>query len=191
MQVHGPRELGYFRNGEFTDKTHTVSSSWRLIHELGTSAVCPYSEGSSRDSPSPRLVRRDDDVLLKDAHYSSAALENVTAASVFVAAESGLCMGIILEYCNGTKTSLGQCRLGYDRCITVRQPTQLCWAAADYRCPKLRRSFKGLVLLWCSLTGGEFTGTMGLCVRNWSYHDMVGSVELWFNDKSTKLRFMS
>ncbi len=42
-------------------------------------------------------------------YHSSASLENVKCARVFLATEYGPCTGILFEYDNGSQRTLGQC----------------------------------------------------------------------------------
>lgn len=56
--------------------------------------------------PAPRECQ----LVGKDIIYhSSASLNNVKCASVFLATEDGPCTGILFEYCNGSKQAVGQC----------------------------------------------------------------------------------
>jgi hypothetical protein len=63
-------------------------------------------------------------------HYRNhfyASLEGVVYAQVFSDQENGRCTGILLEYYDGIKRALGQCRLGFDAVRCYERPTKFCY----------------------------------------------------------------
>ncbi|KAL7950230.1 hypothetical protein V8C42DRAFT_309859 [Trichoderma barbatum] len=70
---------------------------------------------------------------LRHAYFSSASLEEVLKAHVFSDKRRNLCKGILLEYENGSKRALGQCRLGWDRVQSWRKPLSMFFAYASYQ----------------------------------------------------------
>lgn len=59
--------------------------------------------------------------------YTVASLDNVQQVHVFNSRYNSFA-GMILDYRDGTRRTLGQCRLGYDRSVTIASPHQLCFA---------------------------------------------------------------
>ncbi|KAL6910158.1 hypothetical protein GGI43DRAFT_389463 [Trichoderma evansii] len=60
-------------------------------------------------------------------YNSYAPLERVVKAHVFTDNEADRCRGILLEYEDGMKRALGQCRLGFDHAQCYENPTTFCY----------------------------------------------------------------
>lgn len=70
---------------------------------------------------------------LPNACNFHASLERVVCAQVFSDRETERCRGILLEYEDGIKRALGQCRLGFDPVRCYEYPTRLCYLPGIYR----------------------------------------------------------
>lgn len=64
---------------------------------------------------------------------SLASLERVLCMQVFYISDTMICRGIIIERDNGTKQTLGQCRIGMDRIQAYNNPSHICFASATPR----------------------------------------------------------
>lgn len=61
-----------------------------------------------------------------DAYFLTTSLNNVECATVFNREETGYCIGILFEYKNGAKRSVGQCRVGLDPVERYHDPGRVC-----------------------------------------------------------------
>lgn len=110
----------------------------------------------------------------RSASYSSAPLNNVYRAQVFYERGASACRGIVLEYRNGSKQALGQCKLGVDQSEEYLEPTQLCCSSLGKNSVQVRFS-NG------SSHKHEESG--------WTCCLMRGVLEFWFSDKEVKLNW--
>jgi hypothetical protein len=58
--------------------------------------------------------------------FSSASLEAVKFAAVFLQEGSTLCRGVLFEYDNGAQRAVGECRIGVQASTTYATPSVLC-----------------------------------------------------------------
>lgn len=61
---------------------------------------------------------------------SSALLERALRVQVFYISDTRICRGIVVERYDGTKQTLGQCRIGIDCIQEYNNPTSICFASA-------------------------------------------------------------
>ncbi|UKZ87605.1 uncharacterized protein TrAFT101_003391 [Trichoderma asperellum] len=108
------------------------------------------------------------------ATYSSAPLNDVIRTRVFYERGAPACRGIVLEYGNGSKRGLGQCRLGVDQTEECIDPTQLCYSSLGKNSVQVR--FSNGSSHWHEETG-------------WTCCMMRGVLEFWFSDTEVKLNW--
>lgn len=70
---------------------------------------------------------------LERAFFSFASLEGVLNVHVFSDKLRKLCKGILFEYENGSKRTVGQCRLGWDRVQSWQKPLSMFYESASYQ----------------------------------------------------------
>lgn len=79
----------------------------------------------------PPRIRRATPVerkMLRDPYYSSAPLAGVVKATVFLAdAKYPYCRGIMFTYANGSRRTVGECRVCVDTCQTLDCADGLCF----------------------------------------------------------------
>ncbi|KAL7953915.1 hypothetical protein V8C34DRAFT_295674 [Trichoderma compactum] len=111
------------------------------------------------------------------ANYSSAPLNDVIRTQLFHERGSPTCRGIILEYRNGAKRALGQCRLGIDRTEECTEPVRFCYSN--------------------SLIGGRQSVQVHIAKDSSHTHEgggwiccmMRGDLEFWFTNKEGKINW--
>ncbi|KAI1416945.1 hypothetical protein F5Y13DRAFT_102682 [Hypoxylon sp. FL1857] len=85
------------------------------------------------------------------ANFSSASLQNTIRVQVF-ADEHGYCRGILLDYSNGARRALGQCRVGVDLAKCYTAPSYVCFRNVYFRWGTLLRK---AVMVEGTGTGGH------------------------------------
>ncbi|PHH51363.1 hypothetical protein CFIMG_005829RAa [Ceratocystis fimbriata CBS 114723] len=118
----------------------------------------------------------------RHAFFSLAPLENVNRASIFSKKENGACMGILLQYQNGARRSLGQCRLGIDHVQHYANPMFICLSPRVYIQPR------SVLLLHATLVNFMYTQEHEHSEQGWTCCEMKGELEFWFSAEETKLR---
>lgn len=68
-----------------------------------------------------------------DMLVSSASLEGILNVHVFSDKQRNLCKGILIEYEDGSKRALGQCRLGWDSVTSWRRPLSIFYVPVSYK----------------------------------------------------------
>ncbi|KAL7895785.1 hypothetical protein HDV63DRAFT_401081 [Trichoderma sp. SZMC 28014] len=116
----------------------------------------------------------------RSASYSSAPLSNVIRAQVFSdrRLSDPVCRGILLEYRDGSKRALGQCKLGVDRSEECMNPAQLCYTSVVMN---HANNVKVEVFNGSSHPAHEETG--------WTCCFMTGVLEFWFSERDVKLNW--
>lgn len=122
---------------------------------------------------------------LPAACSSSASLENILHIQVFTDTSTKLCKGIMIEYNNGLKRALGQCRLGMDSVQSYKKPSNLSYASTyQPACGKHKISCKGVHVTFNSqnqlpLQDGELI---------WEHYEMRGQLYFWFTTHEVYLQ---
>lgn len=113
----------------------------------------------------------------RSASYSSAPLRNVIRAQVFYErrASASACRGIVLEYRDGSKRALGQCRLGVDQSEECFEPARLCYGSLG----------KNSVQVTVCSRGGSHAGHEE--ETGWTCCSMRGVLEFWFSETDVKI----
>jgi hypothetical protein len=112
----------------------------------------------------------------RSASYSSAPLSNVIRAQIFYkSGRVSACRGILLEYRDGSKRALGQCKLGVDPSKECMDPTQLCYNNLRKNTVQVKIS-NGT-----SHPRHEETG--------WTCCSMRGVLEFWFSERDEELNW--
>lgn len=123
--------------------------------------------------------------LLTDASHFYASLEQVAYAQVFSDRETGRCSGILLEYEDGIKRALGQCRLGFDAVRCYEHPTNFCYMPIKY---PGNQSFGFL----CDHVFAAFDSDTGPFeeqdTAKWEICPMKGILQFAFNKKETVIK---
>lgn len=116
----------------------------------------------------------------RSASYSSAPLSNVIRAQVFSERRfsDSVCRGILLEYRDGSKRALGQCKLGVARSEECINPAQLCFTSVV---TNNVNNVKVKVFNGSSHPAHEETG--------WTCCLMNGVLEFWFSEREVKLNW--
>lgn len=126
------------------------------------------------------------DPPFKYACFSSASLENVIQAAVFYDGTTRHCKGIIIDYCNGTRRALGQCRLGLDRVQRCNHPSHLFYAPTTYH------DVSGHELLAVNVAfATEFEYEQRAAnTLHWVDCKMEGILHFWFTGKQAELEIV-
>lgn len=105
-------------------------------------------------------------------HLSSAPLRGVILAEVFQRGQRPECRGILLTYKDGSKRTVGDCRLGIDPSQRFERPDRLCVAVGgeENRRPGIPRPFYVKV---------RFQNGAAR-VKGWKTSKMEGHIYFWF-----------
>lgn len=108
---------------------------------------------------------------------SSASLENILNIHVFTDEPTRLCKGILIEYNNGLKRSLGQCRLGIDSVQSYKKPSSLSHASTyQPACGRHQVACKGVHVIFDS-QNQQYAEDEELI---WEHYEMKGQLYFWF-----------
>ncbi|EHK43120.1 hypothetical protein TRIATDRAFT_86044 [Trichoderma atroviride IMI 206040] len=108
---------------------------------------------------------------------SSAPLENISSIHVFTDESTRLCKGLLIEYNDGLKRSLGQCRLGMDSVQSYKKPSSISHASTyQPTCERHLVPCKGVHVIFDSQNHhyGEDEGLI------WEHYEMKGQLYFWF-----------
>lgn len=114
-----------------------------------------------------------------------ASLERVVCAQVFSDNESSKCRGILLEYEDGVKRTLGQCRLGFDAVRSYEHPTAFCYLTNSYRRVKHLAYENTDVYVAFDFDTGLFEVKDA---AKWEIHPMKGTLQLAYTTSQTVLK---
>ncbi|KAL7916015.1 hypothetical protein GGI35DRAFT_431322 [Trichoderma velutinum] len=108
-----------------------------LIHEIPSSGLMTFigTDADKQTETTEAAVDPQRVWPLPHAFFSSASLEGVLHVHVFNDKLRNLCKGILFEYENGSKRTVGQCRLGWDRVQSWRRPLRIFYDSASYPIP--------------------------------------------------------
>ncbi|KAL6698071.1 hypothetical protein J3F84DRAFT_366414 [Trichoderma pleuroticola] len=147
-----------------------------LIHN--TPQKGPIS--SIRVNTTPEIIYHGtlaDEQPIPGACFSSASLDNVSNVCVFNDALTKLCKGIMIEYNNGLKRALGQCRLGLDLVQRYSRPLNLSYAITTY---KPLREYYGELPKSVHVTFDPQDDLYHDNELKWEHHKMRGQLCFWF-----------
>ncbi|OPB38363.1 hypothetical protein A0O28_0014680 [Trichoderma guizhouense] len=105
-----------------------------LIHHVTSSGSMEFigtDADKQTETTEPNIQRQD--WPLHRAFFSFASLEGVSDVHVFSDKLRNLCKGILFEYENGSKRTVGQCRLGWDRVQSWRKPPSMFYDSVSYQ----------------------------------------------------------
>ncbi|KAJ4864924.1 hypothetical protein T069G_01454 [Trichoderma breve] len=128
---------GTFSWGPAVGTLHEMGDTRRpltLIHHVPSSGSMEFigtDADKQTETTEPNIQRQD--WPLHRAFFSFASLEGVLNVHVFSDKLRNLCKGILFEYENGSKRTVGQCRLGWDRVQSWRKPLSLFYDSASYQ----------------------------------------------------------
>lgn len=116
----------------------------------------------------------------RSASYSSALLSNVVRAQVYIARRyaNSVCRGVLLEYTDGSKRALGECKVGVDRVEECFEPTHFCYNAA------LRNNVQVKVS-----TGSSHPTHPTHEGSGWTCCLMKGAMEFWFSEREVEINW--
>lgn len=132
-----------------------------------------------------RGIQPDDVPPMPAACSSSASLEKILNIYVFTDKSTDLCQGIMIEYTNGLKRSLGQCRMGMDSIQTYEKPSSLSYASTyQSACGKHKISCKGVHVVCDSqiqphLQDGDLI---------WEQYEIKGQLYFWFTTHTVMMK---
>lgn len=154
-----------------------------LIHSSPLIKGIPVIKADTRYQFVDRGIQSNDPRIAQCS--SSASLEHVLNAHVFTDEFSGLCKGILIEYKNGLKRSLGQCRLGMDYVRTYENPSRLSYAST-YRptCQTHSVPLKGAHVVF-DYQDQVFFEEEGLI---WEHYEMKGDLHFVFSMHEVHLK---
>lgn len=129
--------------------------------------------------------------LLPKAFFSSAPLEGILNVHVFTVTWKKRCMGILIEYENGSKRALGQCRLGLDEVESWHKPLSMHYVREDYErnvCDFINetRKSKGVHVTFDSES--SHISEDGSLEEN--YYELKGRLDFWFTCHEAELQFV-
>ncbi|OAA37402.1 hypothetical protein NOR_07101 [Metarhizium rileyi] len=117
-------------------------------------------------------------------YFSSAHLENAVVIRVFTVPLKKLCRGLLIEYEDGIKRALGQCRLGVDPVQKYMGMSKLCFKNVKH----LKRGSKRVqvegVIVECHSENDHTHQDLG-----WTCCNMSGCLKLWFVDEETRIQY--
>ncbi|KAK5992233.1 hypothetical protein PT974_05634 [Cladobotryum mycophilum] len=94
-----------------------------LIHEVNYPFHSTAFVGLDPPSEIQQNVIPQSSLMTHQNNFSSAPLYDVVLAKVFKEVKTGLIKGILLEYRDGSKKALGQCRVGLDSVQSFTEPS--------------------------------------------------------------------
>lgn len=129
--------------------------------------------------------------LLPKAFFSSASLEGILNVHVFHIEWRKLCKGILIEYENGSRRALGQCRLGLDEVQSWHKPLSMHYVPAEYernvndRINETRTSKNAQVTFDCENSHVTEDGSL-----EENYYALKGRLNFWFTFHEVELQFV-
>lgn len=152
-----------------------------LIHNGWNHSSASFIGADTVGEATSGLELRTDDPL-QSAINCYESLERVVCAKVFSENESGKCRGILLEYEDGIKRTLGQCRLGFDAVRSYEHPTSFCYLSISYRIHEHLAYFgKNVYVAFNS----ETSSVEGQGTAEWEIHPMQGTLHFAYNSYET------
>ncbi|KAL6698217.1 hypothetical protein J3F84DRAFT_406505 [Trichoderma pleuroticola] len=139
-----PQTLEYQRNGPGTFlwepaegtlyETGDTRRPLTLIHHVPSSGSVDFiGADADKQTEATEPNVQPEHWPLHRAFFSSASLEDILHVRVFSDKLRNLCKGILFEYDNGSKRTLGQCRLGWDRVQSWRKPRSIFYDSVSYQ----------------------------------------------------------
>jgi hypothetical protein len=128
---------------------------------------------------------------LPQAFYSSASLEGILNVDVFTNEYKSICRGILIEYEDGSKRALGQCRLGLDTVQSWHKPLSFFYVATAYErnVPSLVREYEESRCVKVAFDSeSSHISEDGSLEAN--YYEMKGYINFWFTQHDTELRIV-
>ncbi|KAK1250637.1 hypothetical protein MKX08_010640 [Trichoderma sp. CBMAI-0020] len=112
----------------------------------------------------------------RSASFSSAPLHNVIRAQVYIGRRfsTSMCRGVMLEYANGSKRALGECKVGIDRIEDCFEPTHFCYNSV------LKNNVQVKVCNASSHPTHEEND-------NWKCCLMKGVMDFWFSEREVEI----
>lgn len=124
------------------------------------------------------------------AFFSSAPLEGILNVHVFTV-WGGFCKGILIEYENGSKRALGQCRLGLDRVQSWHKPLSMRYVPGEYQRNDSDTVRETLMAKSAQVTFGCKSSHVtedGSLEKN--YYELKGRLDFWFTLHDVELQFV-
>lgn len=190
MLRSGDLAVGPHHNGDTEDFVSLIGPSSMLVHD--SPKWCLFSVFGV----DPR-VDADFDIRpftpttsppIHHACFSSAPLQSAVSTQAFYDAETRVHRGIIINYQDGTRRALGQCRVGLDPFKYCASPSRVCFTLPDpaQRRTRLHQEFS---VKFEFGTDMEHThdGTDNL---EWICSPMKGILQFWFSGKDTRLEIV-
>lgn len=115
-----------------------------------------------------------------NAFFSLAPLTSVVRLGVFKHGQSGLCVGILLDYENGGRRSVGQCRVGVDEVDYYAKPAYICLHGEPYFETESSVSLQSTSVQCTSCGDAHIHDTLG-----WACFPVEGELEFWFSAEHT------
>lgn len=126
---------------------------------------------------------------INHACFSSAPLQSVVSTQAFYDAETRVHRGIVINYQDGTRRALGQCRVGLDPFKYCASPSRVCFTLPDpvQRRTRLHQEFS---VKFEFGTDVEHTHD-GADNLEWICSPMKGILQFWFSGKDTRLEMVN
>ncbi|KAF4984743.1 hypothetical protein FZEAL_104 [Fusarium zealandicum] len=151
-------------------------SSWgiEVQDDSATNAVVSTSQAAPRE---PEIYP----TLL----YSTAPLEGIKRLSIYHARYTEFCVGLLLEYHNGARRSLGQCRVGVDSFTTCLDPVRICFYSEPsvWGRQRGRRRRAGPVRVESNKCESTALPERIHDGEGWACCPLKGSLECWFDHR--------
>ncbi|KAI5455711.1 hypothetical protein BGZ63DRAFT_136285 [Mariannaea sp. PMI_226] len=119
----------------------------------------------------------------KYACYSSAPLEGILRSRIYYD-EYGFCQGIILDYLNGTKRALGQCRVGLDLFEDCERPSFVCHRLTTYCEANSVKALRAVLVKFSTRAKHEGSNS---CVDDLACSLLKGNLRFWFDARQAHL----
>lgn len=129
--------------------------------------------------------------LLPKAFFSSASLEGILNVHVFTVSWKKLCKGILIEYENGSKRAMGQCRLGLDEVQSWHKPLGMHSVPAEYErnvCDLINESRTSKSAQITFDSESSHVTEDGSLEEN--YYELKGRLNFWFTFHEVELQFV-
>lgn len=166
----------------------TGSGRPTLVHNLCEEtihlAICPVPKANGLDGDG---VPPFSTPVANGRYFSSAPLEGVICAKVFYRECAKVRTGVLLEYANGAKRALGECRLAHDPYIETRNPE---WFRFRHEARLEGKWVPDPVNFECfnlAFGVGRLDDDYLGASKGWSHHLMSGTMEI-LSGKTLELR---
>jgi hypothetical protein len=178
--VEDPERYAFFINRPEHPPTNLVYSTDLGWPKSRISIITTYSEHSQDgtfEQPRHHYCPPPDASSWAIMH-SHAPLENIRQVRMFYYQDRSVqsCKGLLVEYDDGGKRALGQCRLHVDPSDTFERPTRIAFLHVADTYPRR------LEVLFDELPSADHPQ-----LNEWFYYEMTGTLDFWFSTNHERM----